>query len=69
MQGQRQTITLRMREYLQDAGQRCPKCKSWDVRPGGDFEEGEDGLVRRKVFCYECERSWYEVYELKKWED
>lgn len=65
----RPTKRMSTREYIQAAGQRCPYCRSWDVRHAGKLEEGEDGLVRRKVRCYECGATWDEVYALKTWED
>ena len=53
-------------QYVANNGQLCPYCRSNDLR-GGSFD-CEGGAVSQQIDCGNCDKSWFDVYELKSFE-
>jgi hypothetical protein len=52
---------MQKESYLKDSN-RCPFCKSTDIE--GGIHDAVDDTVYHKVFCYQCERHWENIYRL-----
>lgn len=51
-------------EYTAKGGQHCPFCNSENISLNGTFDP-ESGTI--EVECDDCERQWFDYYELKGW--
>jgi hypothetical protein len=49
-------------EYVQDNGMHCPFCRSYDIS-SGDIEI-DDVQIFQKISCFDCSKSWQDVYKL-----
>ena len=49
-------------KYVKSGGAVCPYCGEWNVE--GAFCETNEGFASQKMFCTECEKSWYDIYTL-----
>ena len=51
------------KKYLKECGSNCPYCNSDSYEGGSITFEG--GSVSQKIFCNDCEESWYDIYQLR----
>ncbi|MBU0564890.1 MAG: hypothetical protein KJ890_15480 [Gammaproteobacteria bacterium] len=54
-------------EYLADAGNHCPFCRSPNIQGGGI--EVEAGRAWQNINCDNCGKGWQDEYELTGWTD
>ena len=51
-----------VQEYLKEDGNRCPKCKSYDVE--GGHVEMDSGGAWQNIHCSDCGARWIDIYHL-----
>ena len=49
-------------KYVKSGGAVCPYCGEGNIE--GAFCETNEGFASQKMFCTECEKSWYDIYTL-----
>ena len=54
-------------EYVMHSGCQCPFCGSESIVGGSWNAEGRG--ASQEVDCNSCFKSWWDVYELKGWEE
>ena len=57
-----QPADQRQLEYVESGGSKCPYCGSESFTAGSLTVDG--GAAGQKVWCDECDRSWYDEYVL-----
>jgi DNA-directed RNA polymerase subunit M/transcription elongation factor TFIIS len=63
----REPVPLSDREYVESAGQTCPKCFSYQISYHGAFEtEGPEGW--QNVECESCGATWKDLFRLVGYE-
>lgn len=58
---------MQIEMYIKGGGVHCPYCESENLS-AGDTQIDEAG-ARQKVYCYECGKTWTDIYELKTIEE
>lgn len=53
----------KIREYIEEGGDRCPYCGATSLDSSGKLEMN-NGEVTLVVMCLQCRRAWRDVYSL-----